>query len=251
MINKNSSLHTEYGIEQLPGYIIWKDMDSIYLKTNTNAARLLGFRCSDDLIGLTDYDLRCEAADYAEAFITEDKNITNKALAETTTILYIHGYSDNKIKTLIGNKAIFYDELSNPIGIVCQLIEIAHHILKNLFFSSSLYPINRSKTYRGSYYLNSPYPEINLSKQQALCLFYVLRGKTNKVIAQILKLSPRTVEAYLDNIKHKMGCINKANLIEKSIELGFLEIVPLGILKQALSKPFSNENLSCIKRSYK
>ena len=70
------------------------------------------------------------------------------------------------------------------------------------------------------------YPGIRLSKRQSQCLYYVLRGKSAAAIAKILGLSPKTVEYYIDEIKNKMRCQNKSELIEKSIEKGYIEVNP-------------------------
>ena len=42
---------------------------------------------------------------------------------------------------------------------------------------------------------------------------YLCRGLTTKQIARRLKLSPRTVETYIDRVKIKYNCHNKAELL--------------------------------------
>ena len=44
-----------------------------------------------------------------------------------------------------------------------------------------------------------------LSERELQCLCLLARGYTMKESAQELKLSPRTVESYLDNIKTKLN----------------------------------------------
>jgi DNA-binding CsgD family transcriptional regulator len=51
-----------------------------------------------------------------------------------------------------------------------------------------------------------------LSKREKEVLRYLLSGKTAKESAIHMKLSFRTVEYYLENIKDKLGCINKREL---------------------------------------
>lgn len=65
-----------------------------------------------------------------------------------------------------------------------------------------------------------------LSKRQSECLYYLLRGKSAVSIAKLLGLSPKTVEYYIDEIKNKMVCNNKAEVIEKAIEMGYIEVNP-------------------------
>ncbi len=58
-----------------------------------------------------------------------------------------------------------------------------------------------------------------LSNRQIECCSLLLSGKTSKEIAKLLGLSTRTVEYYLSNIKTKLQCSNKAELIAKLIHL--------------------------------
>lgn len=57
-----------------------------------------------------------------------------------------------------------------------------------------------------------------LSKQQKLCGQLLLTGISTKEIARRMKLSPRTVESYVDNLKTKFKCHNKTELIIKLYE---------------------------------
>lgn len=71
-------------------------------------------------------------------------------------------------------------------------------------------------------------PDLALSKRQRQCLYHILRGKSVVKTAKMLGLSPKTVESYIKTIKMKMQCHNKAQLIERSIEQGYVNINPFG-----------------------
>lgn len=49
-------------IDQLSGLVLWKDMNSVYLKANANLAPFLGLRHADELTGIRGTDIRCGAA---------------------------------------------------------------------------------------------------------------------------------------------------------------------------------------------
>jgi DNA-binding CsgD family transcriptional regulator len=63
------------------------------------------------------------------------------------------------------------------------------------------------------------------SKQELKCLRLMVAGKTIKSIGQHLKLSPRTVEHYIENMKQKLNVSTKSDLIEKVIQQVWPEIL--------------------------
>ncbi len=89
--------------------------------------------------------------------------------------------------------------------------------------SSTALKATLSKVKEARYYLNGKYQGLSLSKRQAECLLCLARGYTAKEIAKILGLSPRTAEHYLGNMKTKLGCQNRFDLLQVAIEWHFLE----------------------------
>jgi len=55
---------------------------------------------------------------------------------------------------------------------------------------------------------------IYLTNREVQCSGLIIKGKTCKEIAKELKLSPRTVEVYIQNLKDKFSCRSKSMLIE-------------------------------------
>jgi len=76
-----------------------------------------------------------------------------------------------------------------------------------------------------AYQLGGKYSGIYLTRREAECMLYLIRGKTVAMIADDLKLSPRTVEFYVKNLKDKMHCKNRPELIDKMLHSNFLEII--------------------------
>ena len=80
---------------------------------------------------------------------------------------------------------------------------------------------------------------VKLSKRESECLYYLSKGRTIKDIAKFLKISHRTVEDYIGNIKSKLNwfsndllnntcgftdsrlvkCISESNKINQAIVL--------------------------------
>jgi DNA-binding CsgD family transcriptional regulator len=65
--------------------------------------------------------------------------------------------------------------------------------------------------------LNFKVPDLSPREKEALSLY--LQGETARSIAKRLNLSSRTVESYLENIKNKLNCYQKTELLKRAQEL--------------------------------
>jgi DNA-binding CsgD family transcriptional regulator len=72
-----------------------------------------------------------------------------------------------------------------------------------------------SPRHYSQYNLGEPFPTIYLTQREADCVFHLLQGKSMPAIAKDLKLSPRTVEYYLNKIKKKLNCHRNSEIIGK------------------------------------
>ena len=76
------------------------------------------------------------------------------------------------------------------------------------------------------------YKNIDLSKRECECLFYMLHGQSAQNISNVLGITRRTVESYIENIKNKMAVSSKRDLIDKAHHLGYALTLPLNMLKK-------------------
>lgn len=74
--------------------------------------------------------------------------------------------------------------------------------------------LNKPKKVLKSYFLGDKYKNVYFTKREAECMVLLLKGKTINKVASELILSPRTIEFYLKNMKNKLGCHTKFELIE-------------------------------------
>lgn len=65
--------------------------------------------------------------------------------------------------------------------------------------------------------------KLYLTYREAQCMLLFIHGKTVIKAAQCLALSPRTVEYYLNNMKSKLKCRTKSELIELILQTQFLQ----------------------------
>jgi DNA-binding CsgD family transcriptional regulator len=56
--------------------------------------------------------------------------------------------------------------------------------------------------------------KVSLSKREFECLFYLVQGRTMKEIARFMNLSFRTIEFHLNNVKRKLNCNKKSQVID-------------------------------------
>lgn len=73
-----------------------------------------------------------------------------------------------------------------------------------------------------TYALGNKHPGIYFTRREADCMVHLLKGKTVGKIATSLHLSPRTIEFYLRNMRSKLGCRSKFELMEIVSESDFL-----------------------------
>ena len=76
-----------------------------------------------------------------------------------------------------------------------------------------------------SYYLGKHYGDLYLTRREAECMVQLMRGKTVPQTAKLLQLSSRTVEFYVKNIKIKLKCRTKSELLQKILASDFMENV--------------------------
>lgn len=65
-----------------------------------------------------------------------------------------------------------------------------------------------------AYGLGNKYGNTYFTRREAECMVLLLKGKTINSVAGILNLSPRTVEYYIKNMKSKLGCRTKFELVD-------------------------------------
>ena len=218
---------------QLPGVVFWQDADSVFAGCNEEAFRLFGFKSAEQMIGNTPFDFRCQAAESADRFVEQDKQVVRTQ--SMLKLLIIDTFSHERtIAYLVTKKPIILQQ--KLTGIIVHGVQIPANSLLKMSLKLAEVDVCRQqdKMPQKSYILVDQYGDIGITKRESECLFCLLRGKSIPEIANILQLSKRTVESYIDHIKMKMNCYSQAELCEKSVALGFLDIIPCSLSPEAL-----------------
>lgn len=198
---------------------------SSFVSGNKTCVKLLGFDKLDEFLYKKDLDIKTNAAKYASKYHLEDKQVVDNQ--KSLSILYNIDYSDGVSRLLYIKKSPLKLTERNEDQIFCQGYFLNDNHLIQLFRNIIKFDKQYISRHQGCYYFTEDLVDpLKLTKQQHACLFHLLRGKTAKEIANLLSLSKRTVEFYLNNLKIKFNCLNRNQLIEKAIEMGYLYYLP-------------------------
>lgn len=218
-------------IEQLPGYIAWKDNNHHYLGCNRNLANVYDFSHPNQIIGMKDKDLG-EVTEEALAFYHDsDKLALN---GKTVKVIHNIGSPDLTKSFLLEKKPLFNTE-NSIVGTIFQCHELKENIILSLRKHDEKYQLPYLKSYKIEAFENP----FDLSTRELECLFCVLRGMTAKRVAEVLQLSKRTVEFYISNIKNKFGSLTKSELMVLSIQYGYMDVIPPRFINYNLQQLFS------------
>lgn len=206
---------------QLPGYIGWKDVNFEHQGCNLNLARVLGLQYPEEIIGLTDSSIQPQDEAQIQFHRQNDELALGgqiiKAIHRSTSPFNGAYYCFTK-KPLLNEK----NEIQ---GVLYHCLEF-----NDREFFSRLRELEKNSIFEDAlpshYYLDAHHNPYQLSPRELETLFLLLRGKTAKQIAEVLNLSKRTVESYIEQIKNKFGCHNKAEVLYLAMTQGYLNMIP-------------------------
>lgn len=215
-------------IEQIPEILLIENLSHQFVYANTYTAKLFGYQDLKEMQGIDAHSMRCPASESAESFIQQDQQViqTQKPI----NLLDIHEYADQQSRVLLTKKMpIFEGEKLKHI--LCHCREIDSKILRQI--SMKLLSLDQTitgKTASASY--DIVHAKDNLSKREVEIMFFLLRGKTAPEIAEILFLSKRTIENHIANMKQKLQCHKKSEIIDHGINQGYLNMIPERLLQK-------------------
>lgn len=130
-------------------------------------------------------------------------------------ILYFNDKASNLIKKAAGNK-IYLPE---------KQIVTSSRKLKNIDISQKTRSDFFKMTNIDRFFLFNQDENLYLTKREAECVTYMIDGATAKQTAKILGISFRTVESYIQQIKEKLKCSSKEELISLLIESNINDVI--------------------------
>lgn len=213
-------------LDHMPGHIGWKHVDRSYQGANKALLAFKGLNCLNDITGKTDEDISPASTDDNRVFLEQDLRVL-----KGEKICTVHRNSQTDEIFLL-DKSPIISEQNTVIGLIyycrpwCKAD--VFHLLSQLDHKLNL----QNEDYTVRHHQNT----FKLTKRECECVFLLIRGKTAKEIADLLSLSKRTIESYIENIKNKMHCQSKAELLVKAVANGYHKQIPSRLSHLAVIK---------------
>ncbi len=199
---------------KLPFNVYWKNLQSVNLGCNDLMLEMLGVNSDKDIIGTSPYDVL--AVDEASAIIKNDSLVTNQGrticIFESGTLPSLGLTNFLSVKMPLYNNNVIVGSYGMSINLSARDANIAFDMLAQTDAINYLPNIKRA-CYKN--FNDVVIDGIKLSKREAECLYLLAKGKMTKEIGYILNLSARTVEYYISNMKDKLNCCSRSQLLEK------------------------------------
>lgn len=214
-------------VDNLPQSAWIKNKDLMYVHCNSRLTEDFGHKLTRRMLGKLDHELPWER--YTKSYQIADTEV----LANHNAIEFVHliQLENNKHMVMSTKKAELKNSLGEcfgVLGIVKLLWPSAQHALRLIMDIDYSLTGKENDNNQYIFYENS-IPAENLTKKELTCLFYLLRGVNTKDVAKLLLISARTVETHIENIKFKLNCSTKSDLINKAIEKNLLRLIPKDI----------------------
>lgn len=213
--------------------LTFKNRHHEIIECSDDLVRCAGVKSDDGLLGKTDFDLPWQ--DYAELYLEHEKAIFSGNIYSSLIPLNDHSGHTN---IFLHNKYCEFDETGEFIRLVCYASELINPCVYEL--SNQLARSLPDSDQNPCFELGHDPEKFGLTEREHQCLFYLLQGKSSKSIAEILNIARRTVDSHIELIKSKFHCSTRDELVDQAIDMGFLSIVPSGLMLKHLVEGLHN-----------
>ncbi len=199
-------------------FSVLKSCSGEFLGLSTNVARIVGYANPIDMLGTTDFELRCPTAVLAERFIARDQKVWREHLSQYLSV-QISSFSQGVPQILMTERILHTTGVLSHCWFIqqCVLSRYLQFVLAKL--DRQYYPqLHRDYTIITSY--------DGLSVRESEVLFFLMEGLTAREISLLLIRSKRTIEHHIERIKEKMRCYTKDQLASLGRFLQYHQSIP-------------------------
>ncbi|WP_342220414.1 helix-turn-helix transcriptional regulator [Rickettsiella endosymbiont of Miltochrista miniata] len=188
-------------------YIFAKDNNLKYLFCNENLAEAAGLDSPSQIIGKTDYDIFWKK--HADFYRRGDA----KAITGETRVNIPEIQTQPKgIANILVTKTQLMDNNENCVGVIGSYVDITGYLLTK---KEGNFDLEKQR-----FYLGEPFCNEYLTRRELEVFRCILYGYTLKKIASLLKISLLTARWYVHNLKIKLQCHSKAEIMSVAIKHG-------------------------------
>ncbi|NRA46303.1 MAG: hypothetical protein HRU09_15225 [Oligoflexales bacterium] len=212
-------------IRYLPSFTELRSTEGELIIGNDKNISLQGFKSLYEAEGTTYLDFKCDAGAMHESFSAQTKLAIERKGKPQNFLTYCKYSNDQWIATFGSNTLIYKDQ--KPYGVLCSMEPVENNGMLDLsrfVFTENFQSIKSKDQF--SFTINGFKDDFDLTEREKQVVFHLIRGRTSKTIADRLKITKRTVDFHLDNLKTKLNCPNKEALVEKLIAEGFMSLLP-------------------------
>ena len=148
-----------------------------------------------------------------------------------------HRLADGEARLLVVTKFPTYDKNNevNGAGAICKQIKYgrAHKNLLNLLISGTQRYLDSEKPISITCEQTDRFDTLGLTIKESECLYFLMRGRSAKSIASVLHRSRRTIETHLNNMKERLNCSSRSDLIDLAFTYNLLHFIPRSLVNTA------------------
>jgi DNA-binding CsgD family transcriptional regulator len=215
-LNENDLLSVK-SVSELPICVYFLDRYSRYQRCNESVVECGGFLSMKEALGKGVTDISQKGSE--TALLTNDQEVINSHSMKILDEAYLR--IDDILVRGVSFKFPWYSDDNKILGVMGftyltegPKIHSAANSLSLILKTGLLNPVSTPLNSHSNH-AELTLENIHFSAREKECLKLLMYGKTIKAIANILGISNRTVNHYLENIKFKMGVTYKSELIEK------------------------------------
>ncbi|MCW7760329.1 helix-turn-helix transcriptional regulator [Photorhabdus luminescens] len=178
-----------------------KDKNSCFIYANQACNRVQNISRSFNYEGLYDHDLPWDGAEFAEAYIANDKIVMEKEERTCSLITHVYG-KEQTLSSYFFAKYPLYHKDGNCIGIIYHGWQAQDFSFTRLFHGK----LPASIIFQ---------PPTDLFTQREWdVIFFMLQKYTSKQTGRMLNISHRTVETHISRIYERIGVHSSYQLEE-------------------------------------
>lgn len=138
-------------IRSSPGFIYWKNIDSVYLGCNNNFARVAGLDSPEEIIGKTDYDLAWGKTE-ADSFREGDRRVMQGHSLNNFEEPQLQ--ADGNLVTVLANKVPLSDKQGKITGVIGVYANITERKKQELELTNVLEELKRANQVKNNFISN-------------------------------------------------------------------------------------------------